>query len=106
MNQVQKIKQLRLAKVIEGLGRLFSALSVNENIVEDPEEVVKKSGIKELVNSNERIKNMATMFEEKGTTIKKVQAKLNENEKNNAPRIRNSIIKTNIEKIEEEDREI
>ncbi len=105
MSQVQKMEQSRIAKVWEGLGMFFSALSVNNDIVEDPEELVKKSGIKELVNSSERIKNIESMFEDHGTTLKQVRAQLKSQERNSAPEIKNSIIKTNIQEIEEEDLE-
>ena len=105
MSQVQKMEQSRIAKVWEGLGMFFSALSENGSMEMDDEEVIKKSGIKELVNSSERIKNIESMFEDHGTTLKQVRAQLKSQERNNAPEIKNSIIKTNIQEIEEEDLE-
>ena len=97
------IKESRMAKVIEGIGMFFSALSVYENIVEDNEELVKNSGIKELLNSNERIKNMESIFEEKGTSIKQVRENIKAKEMNREPKIKNSIIKTNIKETEKDE---
>ena len=104
MKQVQ-IEESAIAKVLRGIGMFFSALSENGSMEMDDEEVIKKSGIKELVNSSERIKNIESMFEDHGTTLKQVRAQLKSQERNNAPEIKNSIIKTNIQEIEEEDLE-
>lgn len=102
MSQVQ-IKESRIAKVMEGIGMFFSALGATEPIEMDAEEVIKKSGIKELVNSNERIKNIESIFEDKGTSIKQVKENLQREEGNKAPKIKNSIIKTNIQETEKDE---
>ena len=102
MSQVQ-IKESRIAKVMEGITMFFSALSANETMEMDAEEVIKKSGIKELVNSNERIKNIESIFEDKGTSIKQVKESIQREEGNTAPKIKNSIIKTNIQETEKDE---
>lgn len=93
MNQVQEIKPSIIARAMEGIGMFFKALSENENAVIEPEELVQESGIKELINSSKRIKEMEVLFEEKGTSIKKVKAKLNSEK--SEPKIKNSIINVN-----------
>ena len=95
MSQVQ-IQKSKIVKVMEGIGMLFSALSVNEQIEVDSEELLKRSGIKELVNSSERIKSIESIFEDKGTTIKQVKEKLNGEEGKITPKIKSSKIETNI----------
>lgn len=102
MSQVQ-IKESRIEEVIKEIRAFFSALSAYEPIEMDAEEVIKKSGIKELVNSEERIKNIESILEDKGTNIKQVKEKLHREEGNTAPKIKNSIIKTNIQETEKDE---
>lgn len=102
MSQVQ-IKESKIAKVMEGIKMFFSALSANEPMEMDAEEVIKKSGIKELVNSKERIKNIEAIFEDKGTSIKQVKESIQKEEGNTTPKIKNSIIKTNIQETEKDE---
>ncbi len=104
MSQVG-IKESRIQEIFRGIGMFFSALSQSENIVEDPEEVIKKSGIKDLINRNEHIKNMELMFEEHGTSIKKVRENLKAEDRNKAPKIEKSIVKENVQEIEQDDLE-
>ena len=102
MKQVQ-IEESAIAKVLRGIGMFFSALSENGSMEMDDEEVIKKSGIKELVNSKERIKNIESIFEDKGTSIKQVKENLHREEGNTVSNIKNSIIKINIQETEKDE---
>ena len=103
MSQVHENQKINF-NPIEMVKLFFKALAENE-YVEDPEEVVKKSGNEELIkSSNENIKNLEAMFKDTELSSNKMRDKLKDIKRVEVvktPKIKEATIKNNETKSQE-----